>query len=335
MTYGAPTNLDLSACTVSSDGGETTQTLAQVSAATAQNTSSMASVQQDVSSAQQTAIAASSTATDAKNSISGLDQKYIQIGSYQKPSGPAQYTANGLTYLITPATAGIPQVAIGSPGSSNTVIVKFFAGGGSTDLDNGPDAAWIYRGGSAKTDATVTLNAIALGSEVDGKTSLGTASNRWNGIYSNSGAIQTSDANEKTIVGVLGDSAYAESAKLIAAGQVIRKAITVFTFNGEGTRNHVGAIAQKVEAALTDAGLNAADFGIWCQDVLTQQVAVTNAAGRVTGYKTQPVIDSNGQQVYRQSLRYDELAMLLIAAGEAETRALTARVAALEAKAGA
>lgn len=335
MTYGAPTNLDLSACIVSPDGGKTSQSLAQVSAATVQNASSLASVQQSVSSAQQTATAASSTATDAKNAISALDQKYISVGAYQKPSGPAQYSANGLTYLITPATAGMAQMAIGSPGSSNAVIVKFFAGGASTDLDNGADALWFYRGGSAKQDARVTLNATAFGSEVDGKTSLGTAGNRWNGIYSNSGAIQTSDANEKTIVGVLGDSAYADSAKLIAAGQVIRKAITVFTFNGEGTRSHVGAIAQKVEAALTDAGLNAADFGIWCQDVLTQQVVVTNAAGRVTGYETKPVIDSNGQQVYRQSLRYDELAMLLIAAGEAETRALTARVATLEAKAGA
>lgn len=334
MTYGAPTNLDLSACIVSPDGGKTTQSLAQVSAATAQNTSSIVSVEQDVSATQQTAANASQTATDAKNAVGGLDQKYIQIAAYQKPFGPAQYAADGLSYLITPATSGMPQIVMGSPGKSNAVIVKFFAGGGSLDIDNGADALWFYRGGSAKQDTAVTLNSASFGSEVDGKTSLGTASNRWNGVFANSGTIQTSDANEKTIVGVLGDAAYADSAKLIAAGQAIRKAITVFTFNGEGTRSHVGAIAQKVEAALTDAGLNAADFGIWCEDALTEQVAVTNAAGRVTGYKSQSVVDANGQQIYRQSLRYDELAMLLIAAGEAETRALTARVAALEAKAG-
>lgn len=335
MTYGAPTNLDLSACTVSPDGGKTSQSLAQVSAATAQNTSSMASVQQDVTAAQQAATSASETATDAKNAISGLDQKYIQIGAYQKPSGPAQYATDGLSYLITPSTSGMPQVVMGSPGRSNAVLVKFFAGGGSSDLNNGPDAVWFYRGGTAKDDSAITLSAASLGSEHDGVTKLGTAANRWNGVYSNSGTIQTSDANEKTVIGVIGDVAYGDSAKLIAAGQAIRKAITVFTFNDGGTRQHVGAIAQGVEASLSVAGLIPSDFGIWCQDALTEQVEVRDASGQLTGFEMKPVTDADGNQKYRQSLRYDELAMLLIAAGEAEIQALTARVAALEAKAGA
>lgn len=335
MTYGAPIGLDLSASNVSPDGGKTIQSLAQLSAATGQNASNLASVQQGITEVKQTAAAAAEDAAAAKQGVADLGNTYIPASQYQKPSGPAQYSANGLTYLITPASAGMPQVAIGSPGSANTVLFKVFAGGGSSDLDNGPDAVWFYGGGTAHVDATVNLAAGSLGSATDGKTSLGTASNRWNGVFSNSGTIQTSDANEKTIIGVLGDATYGDSAKLIAAGQVIRKAITVFTFNGGGTRRHVGAIAQQVAAALSAAGLNPADFGIWGQDAMTQQVEVRDEKGVLTGIETKAVTDANGQPVYRQSLRYDELSMLLVAAGEAEMQALTARVAALEAKAGA
>ncbi|WP_215755042.1 hypothetical protein [Acetobacter sp. P5B1] len=139
----------------------------------------------------------------------------------------------------------------------------------------------------------------------------------------------------KAVVGVLGDTAYADSEKLIKAGQAIRKAITVFTFLDGGTRQHVGAIAQQVYSALQAAGLDPASFGIWGQDALTQQVEVRDENGALTDIETKPVLDAKGEQVYRQSLRYDELSMLLIAAGEAEMQTLAARVAALEAKAGA
>lgn len=352
-TYGAPTGLDLSACSVTATGGSTSQTLADLGKAVSDNATAVATATQNAASANTNATKAISTATAAQTTAASAQttaaaaqttaNAAIPASLIQKPNGPAVYDASGLTFMITPATSGMAQTAAGNYGTApNPYIFKIFAGGGSADIDNGADAVWLYRGGTGKQDAAVTLNAASFGSENDGKTALGTASNRWNGVYSISGTVQTSDANEKTVVGVIGDSSYIDSTKLITAGKAIRKAITVFTFNDGGTRKHVGAIAQNVEAALTAAGLVPSDFGIWCQDALTEQVAIKDANGTVTGYKEQPVLDASGNQVYRQSLRYDELSMLLIAAGEAEAQensaaltALTTRVTALEAKAGA
>lgn len=342
MTYSAPTNLDLSGCNVTPTGGSTSQTIADLAKTVADGNTNIATAVQNATTAKTTAQTAQTTATAASTAVSNLGNVYIPISAYQEPNGPAQYTPDGLTYCIIPKSQGMPQIAMGSLGTSNAVIHKIFAGGTGTDIDNSYDACWYYRNGTSKSDGGVTLKAAALASEVDGGTALGTASNRWNGIYSNSGTIQTSDANEKTVVGVLGDTHYADSAKLIAAGTAIRKAITVFTFNDDGTRKHVGAIAQNVQSALTNAGLNPADFGVWCQDALTENVEVKDEKGIIIDYKQQPILDEHGNQKYRQSLRYDELAMLLIAAGEAESQAnaaaltaLTNRVTALEVKAGA
>lgn len=326
--YGAPTNLDLSGCNVTATGGSTSQTIADLAKTVADNNTDIATAVQNAST--------------AKTAISNLGNTYIPISSYQEPNGPAQYAPDGLTYCILPKTQGMPQVAMGNLGVSQVVINKIFAGGTGTDINTSLDVCWYYIGGTSNYDGAAQIRAHDLSSNIDAGTALGTASNRWNGIFSNSGTIQTSDANEKTVVGVLGDTNYADSAKLIAAGTAIRKAITVFIFNDNGKRKHVGAIAQNVQSALTNAGLNPEEFGIWCQDALTENIAVKDENGNIIDYKQQPILDEHGNQKYRQSLRYDELAMLLIAAGEAEAQAnavaltaLTTRVAALEAKAGA
>lgn len=343
--YGAPTNLDLSGCNVTATGGSTSQTLADLGKAVSDNATAIATANQTATTAQTTAAAANQTANETSaaltSEISNISNTYIPVSAYQQANGPAAYMSDGVTYAILPAAGNtnMPQVALGNIGTTQTVVVKIFAGGTGTDINNSIDACWLYRNGTSNYDGDVNLKAAALQPENDGVPALGGASNRWNGVYSNSGTIQTSDANEKTVVGVIGDINYIDSAKLIAAGKAIRKAVTVFTFNDGGTRKHVGAIAQNVASALTEAGLTPSDFGIWCQDALIETIEIKNADGVVTGYKQQPLLDSSGNQVYRQSLRYDELSMLLIAAGEAEAQdtstnlaSLTSRVAALEAK---
>lgn len=352
-TYGAPTGLDLSSCSVTATGSTAAQTLGDLSKNVADNASGVATAIANASTAQTTATQASSDvanalaiATAAQISATAAQttaNAAIPTSAYQNANGPAQYDASGLTYQIFPAITGMPQVAVGRVGAeTEPVILKFFAGGTSTDSNNGFDATIFCLGGTSKGDGNLTVTANMWGSQNDGGTALGGASNRWNGVFSNSGTIQTSDANEKTVVGVIGSTSYTDSAKLVSAAKAIRKAITVFTFNDGGTRKHVGAIAQQVEQALSDAGLTPSDFGIWCQDALTKSVEVRDENGVLTSVKTEPALDAHGNQIYRQSLRYDELSMLLIAVGEAEAQenaaalaALTTRVAALEAKAGA
>lgn len=354
MTYGAPTNLDLSACTLSTDGGKTFQTLAELSGDVGQNTAALVTVNQnvsalsttvqtaaaDVSTAKVTAATAMTSASSASAAASTAQttaNAAIPKVLLQAPGGVPQYSSSGNTLFVNPNNNnGTAQIALGSPSKTNLCILKAFCGTtSSTDADNATGVVFLFQGGTGTNDGTVSFKGKAFVPGMDNTIPLGSASDRFSQIFAGTGAIQTSDVNMKTVVGVLGDGIYADSEKLIKAGQAIRKAISVFTFRDGGSRQHVGAIAQQVYAALSAEGLDPAAFGIWGQDALTQQVEVRDGKGVLTDIETKPVLDNKGQQVYRQSLRYDELSMLLIAAGEAEMQALTARVMALEVKAGA
>ncbi len=135
----------------------------------------------------------------------------------------------------------------------------------------------------------------------DNSFTLGGPSNRWSVVYAGTGAINTSDATEKIIRGA------PNTAELAAWATVEPK---VFTFL-DGTRSHVGYVAQEVAAALTAQGLKPADYGFWCKDDWT---------------------DAQGVAHTRQGLRYEECAVMEAALTRQKIAALTARIAALEAK---
>ena len=70
MAYGAPTNLDLSACNVTATGGSTVQTLADLGKAVADNATAVATAQTAAATAQTDASAASATAATAQTNAS-------------------------------------------------------------------------------------------------------------------------------------------------------------------------------------------------------------------------------------------------------------------------
>ena len=85
---------------------------------------------------------------------------------------------------------------------------------------------------------------------------LGTADNKWDTIYAQTGTISTSDRNAKTDISDIDE-------KILSAwGKVNYK---VFKFKG-GNRKHIGVIAQDIDEAFQSEGLNARDFGIFCED---------------------------------------------------------------------
>jgi hypothetical protein len=103
-------------------------------------------------------------------------------------------------------------------------------------------------------------------STADNTYSCGTAARRWSVIYAGNGTINTSDGNQKTIVGDLTDEE-----KRVA--QKIKQSIKKFQFNdaiaqkgADKARIHVGVIAQDVKAAFESEGLDAYRYGMFCQD---------------------------------------------------------------------
>lgn len=85
---------------------------------------------------------------------------------------------------------------------------------------------------------------------------LGTANKKWDNIYANTGTINTSDRNLKE------DIQDIDERLLRAWGKVNYK---TFKFKG-GDRKHIGVIAQDIQAAFQSEGLNARDFGLFCED---------------------------------------------------------------------
>ena len=85
---------------------------------------------------------------------------------------------------------------------------------------------------------------------------LGTSANKWDNVYANTGTINTSDRNFKQ------DIQDIDERLLRAWGKVNYK---IFRFVN-GTRLHIGLIAQDIDEAFKSEGLNARDYGLFCED---------------------------------------------------------------------
>jgi len=103
------------------------------------------------------------------------------------------------------------------------------------------------------------------GSIVDNNLDIGSGSFRYDDIFATNGTIQTSDQNEKQQIASLTDAE-------ITAAKAISKLFKTFKWNdkveakGDNARTHSGVIAQEVQTAMTDAGLDATKYAFFCSD---------------------------------------------------------------------
>jgi len=94
---------------------------------------------------------------------------------------------------------------------------------------------------------------------------LGSSSARFDDIFATNGTINTSDQNEKQDIVSLTDAE-------ITAAKAISKLFKTFKWNdkveakGDAARTHAGVIAQEVQQAMTDAGLDATKYAFFCSD---------------------------------------------------------------------
>lgn len=111
-------------------------------------------------------------------------------------------------------------------------------------------------GGSSNTDRWYIAENGSFRPAVDAAHNIGAAAERVGTIFASSGTINTSDAAMKADVGAIPD------AWLDAWGRVEWQR---FRFR-DGTRWHVGLIAQAVEAAFAAEGVDAFAIGLLCRD---------------------------------------------------------------------
>jgi hypothetical protein len=247
------------------------------------------------------------------------------------------------------ATRDGSQVAIFNRLSSDGDIATFRKDGttvGSIGAENGTDLTI----GNADTglrfvagdDAIWPFN-MSTGADRDNAVSLGVSGSRFDDIYATNGTIQTSDQNEKQQIASLTDAE-------MTAAKAISKLFKTFKWNdsvaekGDAARTHTGVIAQEVEQAMTDAGLNAGDYAFFISttwwEAQTEVPAVEadeengveaqEAYTRTDTYETAEEAPEGATERNRKGIRYPQLMSFIGAATEQRLASIEARLDALE-----
>ena len=181
----------------------------------------------------------------------------------------------------------------------------------------------------------------------DNFTDVGTASRRWDDVYATNGTIQTSDANEKQQIAEL-------TAAEMQAAKAISKLFKTFKWNdsvaekGDAARIHSGVIAQEVEAAMADAGLDASKYAFFISSTWWESTEVIPAVEEVLDEEGNVVTEAQAErtvtQTYqtaeeapegavertRKGIRYPQLLSFIGAATEQRLASIEARLDALE-----
>ena len=130
--------------------------------------------------------------------------------------------------------------------------------GGTTNVGiRGALRFYVCSDTNSRTGKGVELLDNTLRPMDDETTGLGTSGRRYTNIYSVNGTIQTSDANKKTDIKPIDDRV------LDAWGAV---AFRQFRMKSDDKPIHVGVIAQEVDEAFKSYGLDARDYGLFCDD---------------------------------------------------------------------
>ena len=181
------------------------------------------------------------------------------------------------------------------------------------------------------------------GTIIDNDVDLGDVSFRFDDIYATNGTIQTSDENEKQNIASL------TSAEITAA-TAISKLFKTFKWKdkveakGDNARTHTGVVAQQVQSAMSDAGLDASKYAFWCsktwweKDVEVAAVEADEEKGieAQDAYTSTDVYDTKDEapegatERTRMGVRYPELLAFIGAATEQRLTSIEARLDALE-----
>lgn len=169
--------------------------------------------------------------------------------------GVGNVKLTGTTDVVIETEAGATnssQIKFGRTGTTDAGQIVYYSGGAFEFIHAGVSRGQWDTGGNWRPG-------------VDNTAALGTGSFRWSVVYAATGTINTSDANEKQKIRELTVAEKAVAAKL-------KTLIRAFKFNdavsakGDDARIHIGVIAQDVQNAFAEQGLDASAYGVFCRD---------------------------------------------------------------------
>ncbi len=258
-------------------------------------------------------------------------------GAYSTPDKPW-----GIYYAVLHGRAGGGPVLAGSQNvyitvgcyKTNTSTKWLHTGtvNAAGQLVLGQGNLTLYASTSAQTeDADVTnfkvrfrVDANGTSGGVDNTYSCGTSAYRWTTVYAASGAINTSDARDKTPIQAFSDAELA-AAKALGAEIGTYKFLSSVESKGQGARTHIGLTVQRAIEIMEAHGLDPFKYGFICYDEWEDKYdEELNEEGEIErdGLRyTQKLVCPAGN---RYSFRYDELNQFIL-------RGIVARLDALEA----
>jgi len=218
------------------------------------------------------------------------------------PDGRLEATASGNVSGIFNRTSSDGDIV--SFRKDGTTVGSINARSGDLLIGTGDVGLRFDTGASSYIPFNVTTS-----SGRDDAIDLGASSVRFDDVYATNGTINTSDRNEKQQIAALTDAE-------ITAAKAISKLFKTFKWNdsvtekGDAARTHAGVIAQEVEAAMSDAGLNAGDYAFFISSDWTDE--------------------ETGEERNRKGIRYPQLLSFIGAATEQRLASIEARLDALE-----
>ena len=176
----------------------------------------------------------------------------------------------------------------------------------------------MYGGGYLPTDGN--------GTTVDNAKDIGSSARRFDDIYATNGTIQTSDRNDKQDVEEFSDAETRVAAKAKTLLRKFRWKDAVEE-KGDEARIHFGIIAQDLEQAFIDEGLDAGRYamfirGEWWESEVEKTRTVENDDGTETTetytatetYESAEEAPEGAVKKERLGVRYHELLAFIIAA---------------------
>jgi hypothetical protein len=217
---------------------------------------------------------------------------------------------------------------------------------GTTVGSIGTNGNLYIQGPSGTSGVEFANNAVRPwkdGARVDATVDLGVSGGRFDDIYAANGTIQTSDANEKQQIASLTDAE-------ITAAKAISQLFKTFKWNdsvaekGDAARTHTGVIAQDVQQAMTDAGLDAGNYAFFISTTWWEtqtdvpaveadeenDIEAQEAYTRIDTYDTAEEAPEGATERTRLGVRYPELLAFIGAATEQRLANIETRLAALE-----
>lgn len=206
---------------------------------------------------------------------------------------------NGFGFIYG-STGILPASASANYANPNDLIIGTMNAASNTAFRGGDAVATLGSGSYGQRNG-------ALRPAVDNNNNLGDASYRWGTVYAATGSINTSDKNQKTVIGSL-DTVEQNVAKAIKSLFKTFKFNDAITAKGDKARIHVGVIAQDVQSAFIAQGLDPNKYALFCSDTwhtLNNEIVYPNASGEY------PVGSVATTQL---GIRYDELLSFVISA---------------------